>query len=208
MTERFSESIVQFVIFQSKRQLTSSHWGWDIASLNDKVCYPSYLVTFHCIGILGPCRIIVNAVWSSRWGSWKQGSITLQEQCMSFCWCPSQAPYLWRCQIPSHSVCIHMTACKYHASCILKKTWEWPHVILRACDSFTFWNLFYYMNRKVDGTFPSLLIQKTFLGHSLQLELYWKSLVSLESFMYHFSSFYFFIQCLDIFLWKKFSGLH
>lgn len=70
--------------FQSRRQLTSSHWGWDIASLSDVVCSPSYLVMIHYTEILCPCIIIVNYVWSSRWGSWKKGRIILQEQCMSF----------------------------------------------------------------------------------------------------------------------------
>lgn len=104
---------------------------------------PSYLVMFHYIEILRSCRIIVNYVWSSKWESWKKGSTILREQCICFYWCPLQALYLWLCQVPSHSVCIDRTACKHQASCILKRTREWPHVIFLACDSSSFYILFY-----------------------------------------------------------------
>lgn len=74
--------------------------------------------------------------------------------------------FLWLCQIPSHSVCIYIIACRCRASFILKKTRGWPDVIFLACDSFTFWNLVYIGTGKKEHFIPHQPIQ-TFKHYGL-----------------------------------------
>ena len=117
------------------------------------------------IKVLYPCKVIMNYVWSPRWGKLEG------EQCYKNNPNPHvdvlpRLWYLWLCQIPSHSVCIYIIACRYLASCILKKTRGWPHVILFACDSFTFWNGVYIGMEKKEHLVPHQSIQ-TFKHYGL-----------------------------------------
>lgn len=55
--------------FQSKRQLTSSLWGWDVASLNDRVWSQVMQLCLIMLLYCAIARITVNYGWSSRWGN-------------------------------------------------------------------------------------------------------------------------------------------
>lgn len=110
------------------------------------------------IKVLCPCKVIMNYVWSPRWGKF-EGRLCYKNMPNPPVDVLSHLLYLWLCQIPSHSVCIYIIACRYQASFILKKTRGWPHVIFLACDSFTFWNSVYIGMEKKEHFVPHQPIQ-------------------------------------------------
>lgn len=110
------------------------------------------------IKVLCPCKVIMNYVWSPRWGRFEGGQCYKNNPNLPVD-VLSHLLYLWLYQIPSHSVCIYIIACRYQASFILKKTRGWPHVIFLACDSFTFWNSVYIETEKKEHFVPHQPVQ-------------------------------------------------